>query len=496
MGKPLKVLLIEDSEDDAFLLTRKLKIDGFDPEITRIDTGEKMKEEILKKNWDVIISDFALPKFDGISALKIYNESKLDIPFLIVSGTIGEEVAVHAMKQGAHDYLMKDKLDRLVPAIERELREVEMRRERKKADDEIRKLSLVAIQSPSAIEITDTKGFIEFINPKFSVITGFSQSEVLGHKSYFFREERSFQPEFSSFARAIESGSEWKGEFRNRRKNGEEYWEYAAINPIKNANNEITHFLVTRDDITHRKNMEEELIIAKERAIQSDQLKSEFLAQMSHEIRSPINVLLSFMGLIKADVENVMTEELKESFNAMESAGRRIIRTIDMILNMSELQTSSYEFKPKKINLFREVIEPVFMEYQHVADNKNLEFTIEDNSASSVIYADEYSVTQIFANLLDNALKYTEKGKINIILDSNKNKLQVEIKDTGIGISKEYLPNLFKPFIQEEQGYTRKFEGNGLGLALVKKYCELNNIEINIESEKGEGTSFLLSFAT
>jgi PAS domain S-box-containing protein len=494
MGKPLKVLLIEDSEDDAFLLTRKLKIDGFDPQITRVDTAEKMKLEILRDNWDVIISDFALPKFDGLSALQVHQDSKLDIPFLIVSGTIGEEVAVNAMKQGASDYLMKDKLDRLAPAIERELREVSIRRERKKAEEEIRKLSLVVIQSPSAIGITDTNGVIEYVNPKYLQITGYTQQEMIGRKSIFFDTENPLSENMKEVQKELLASNEWKGEYFNTRKNGELYWENVTINPIKDNNDTITHFLVIRDDVTKRKNMEDELIFAKEKAIQSDKLKSEFLAQMSHEIRSPINVLLSFMGLIRSEVENNMTEELNECFTVMEAAGRRIIRTIDLILNMSELQTSSYDYKPKKLNLYSEILDPIFSEYQHIAERKNLGFHIVDETVKPEIYADEYSVTQIFANLFDNALKYTEKGEINVIITSIKKKLKVEINDTGIGISEEYLPNLFKPFVQEEQGYTRKFEGNGLGLALVKKYCELNNIEISVSSKKGQGATFTLLF--
>lgn len=494
MGKPLKVLLIEDSEDDAFLLKRKLKIDGFDPFITRVDTSEKMKLEILRENWDLIISDFALPKFDGLSALRIYKDSKLDIPFLIVSGTIGEEVAVNAMKQGAHDYLMKDKLDRLAPAIERELREVSIRRERKKAEEEIRKLSLVVIQSPSAIEITDTNGIIEYVNPKHFQITGYPPEEKIGKKSIFLDIENPKSEKIKILHKELLANREWKGEYWNTRKNGEPYWEDVTINPIKDQNDVITHYLITRDDITKRKNMEDELIFAKEKAIQSDKLKSEFLAQMSHEIRSPINVLLSFMELIRSEVEANMTNELSECFTVMEGAGRRIIRTIDLILNMSEIQTSSYDYKPREIKLNTEILEPIFAEYQHIAQRKNLDFTIIDETVESKIYADEYSVAQIFANLFDNALKYTEKGKITVVLRDVKEKLMVEISDTGIGISEEYLPNLFKPFIQEEQGYTRKFEGNGLGLALVKKYCELNNIEISVKSQKGKGASFTLLF--
>jgi len=161
---------------------------------------------------------------------------------------------------------------------------------------------------------------------------------------------------------------------------------------------------------------------------------------------------------------------------------------------MSELQTASYEYKPKKLNLFSDIIDPVYLEYQHVAQKKNLDFKIVNQAPETMVNVDEYSVTQIFANIFDNALKYTEKGKIDVNLKNENKKLCVEITDTGIGISQEYQKNLFKPFIQEEQGYTRKFEGNGLGLALVKKYCELNNVDISVVSQKGKGSSFILTF--
>ena len=120
-------------------------------------------------------------------------------------------------------------------------------------------------------------------------------------------------------------------------------------------------------------------------------------------------------------------------------------------------------------------------------------FTCEEED--TFLKADEYSVKQIFSNLIDNAIKFTNKGEINIRLFRNEHQsLNVEVQDTGIGISRDYLPELFKPFTQEQQGYTRKYEGNGLGLALVKNYCQINNIDLAVKSKKGIGTEFKLTF--
>ncbi|MGE5401162.1 MAG: PAS domain S-box protein [Ignavibacteriales bacterium] len=248
-------------------------------------------------------------------------------------------------------------------------------------------------------------------------------------------------------------------------------------------------------DISDRIMAEKELIQAKERAEASERLKSEFLAQMSHEIRSPLNSILSFTSLIKEICSDIPDDDLKMSFGIIDHASKRIIRTIDLILNMSELQTGTYDFVPVRLNIYSDIIEKLYLEFLQHAKTKNIDLILTCNTEDTDIVADEYSLNQIFSNLLDNAVKYTQQGKIEICLSRDKNsRLSVEINDTGVGISSEFLPELFKPFSQEEQGYTRKFEGNGLGLALVKKYIELNNASISVCSEKGKGSSFCLLF--
>lgn len=240
-----------------------------------------------------------------------------------------------------------------------------------------------------------------------------------------------------------------------------------------------------------QKTLRREIVIL-ERA---DRLKSEFLAQMSHEIRSPINVILSFSSLVRSELEESLSGELKESFNSIGNAGKRIIRTIDMILNMSEIQTGTYDFRPRNINLYRDILQDLYNEFNQHAKSKNIKLSLTSEISDPIIYGDEYTVTQIFANLIDNAIKYTNEGEINLIISNKtKNKISVDIKDTGKGIKEKYLPHIFSPFTQEEQGYTREFEGNGLGLALVKKYCDINSASISVESILGTGSTFQIEF--
>jgi len=238
-----------------------------------------------------------------------------------------------------------------------------------------------------------------------------------------------------------------------------------------------------------------QLIAAKEEAEKSDRLKSEFLAQMSHEIRTPIHILMSYSSLIMEEIEGKMDEDLRSNFNAIEHAGKRIIRTTELILNMSEITTGTYEYSGSEFNVYDGILKTIFNEYKGKVDTDKIEYKITNDASSAIISADKYSVYQIFTNLIDNAIKYTEKGEISVSVNStNENRVEIKISDTGIGMSDEYMPNLFMPFTQEEQGYSRTYEGNGLGLALVKKYCELNQADIKVESKKDEGTIVTVTF--
>ena len=243
-----------------------------------------------------------------------------------------------------------------------------------------------------------------------------------------------------------------------------------------------------------RLNYEERLIEALNESEKSVRLKSEFLAQISHEIRTPINNILNFISLIKLQLGENLDEDLKTSFKIIHRSSNRLIRTIDLILNMSELQTGSY--KPNKVmfDIYSEILEKIYLENKYKAKELNIAFNLNKETDETFIYADKYSVEQIFINLLDNAFKFTHEGKIEINIKRQYAKLIIKVIDTGIGISEEFLPDLFHPFRQEEQGYTRSFEGSGLGLSLVKEYCDLNNAEISVESSKGGGTVFTIKF--
>ncbi|MHB1687972.1 MAG: hybrid sensor histidine kinase/response regulator [Ignavibacteriaceae bacterium] len=237
-----------------------------------------------------------------------------------------------------------------------------------------------------------------------------------------------------------------------------------------------------------------ELIAAKEQAERSDKLKSEFLNQMSHEIRSPMNAVLNFANLLKEEMLEKLTPDFLEYFDGIDSASHRLMRTVDLILNVSEMQVGTYKPIFSEFDLLKEIIGKIINENRKIVEDKGLKLNFFSALSEAVIVGDNYSIYQIFVNLIDNSIKYTKKGHVSINVSKNGQGINVSIEDTGIGISEEFLKIMYHPFMQEERGNSRRYEGNGLGLSLVKKYCDLNRIAITVESKKGVGTKFTLFF--
>lgn len=233
-----------------------------------------------------------------------------------------------------------------------------------------------------------------------------------------------------------------------------------------------------------------EMRLAKIKAENADKLKTEFLSQVSHEIRTPINSIISFTSLIKSEAVNCVPEDLRDGFTIIERSGERIIRTIDLLIDMSQVISGSYEKRIVKIDLV-EVLETLIYEHKQKI-KKDLEIKLDSKLEECCVYLDHYSFVQILNNIIDNSIKFTSTGSINISLCQTDSETIISIKDTGIGMKENYIEDIFTPFSQEEHGYSRSYEGNGLGMALVKYFCDLNDIEISIHSVKYEGTTVSL----
>jgi len=237
------------------------------------------------------------------------------------------------------------------------------------------------------------------------------------------------------------------------------------------------------------------LRVAKEKAEQSEKVKTLFLANMSHEIRTPLNSILGFIQVVKQEVDSFLTPDQKDHFNIIEMSSERLMNTVHEILDISQIEAGTFQIKPVRLNL-TELVNEVYREHRPQAKDKGLVYQLHQQSEPLFIRADRYSVYQAVSNLVGNGIKYTDRGRVDITLLSRRHKAQVIIQDTGIGMSREYLEKVFDTFSQESQGYTKKYQGIGLGLSLAKRYVDLNGGTIGVTSEKGVGTTFTLEFKT
>jgi diguanylate cyclase (GGDEF)-like protein/PAS domain S-box-containing protein len=259
MGIPLSVLIVEASQNNAAIIIQTLQAAGYETVFERVETAAQMQARLEAKAWDVVISAYRLPKFDGYAALNLLRGTGQDIPFIIVSGVEGEEAIVALIKAGAHDYLMKDDLTHLVPAVERELAQARIRHEQTLANKRLCQLAQAVEYGPVAIMITDANGKIEYVNPKFTALTGYNLEEVRGQTPRLLKSSQTPPEVHKGLWQTILSGKEWHGEFFNRKKDGQCYWESTYISVIRAANGSITHFIAVKEDITDRKESEQSM---------------------------------------------------------------------------------------------------------------------------------------------------------------------------------------------------------------------------------------------
>jgi PAS domain S-box-containing protein len=361
--------------------------------------------------------------------------------------------------------------------------------DRKKADLEIRKLSVAIDQNPASVIITNTEGIIEYVNKKFIAISGYTSDKLIGNVVRILKPGHTSEETYIEIWNNLLAGREWRGEHQNRKKNKERYWESVLISPIKNNDGKITNFIILSEDISERKKMEKELITAKEKAEESDRLKSAFLANMSHEIRTPLNSILGFSDLLTE--QNLNDQARHEYANLITSSGSNLLAIINDVLDISKIEAGQITLSMTQFSAQR-LIHTIRNEYAHKALSKNLELRIEISPEARKIYleSDEMRIKQVLVNFVGNALKFTEKGFIEIGLQYTETEIRFHVKDTGIGISKEYHHKIFDRFRQVEAANTRKYGGNGLGLAITKNLAELLGGRIWLESEPKKGSTF------
>ena len=436
-------------------------------------------QKIFAKDKNLFNSDYLLRlrKEKHLISEAVYKTKEGIDQFVEISANIFELSGKHAILAIARDITERKAAEALIKASAEQFR-------------------LLFELAPIGMAIVDLNGKIRKANKSLCSTLGYTKEELIQMHISRLTHPDDFEEEQNAHKKLI------SGEIEQA------YLEKRYLKKDKTMINTILTTVLLRDnfrnphqfigqviDITNLKNTQKELIEAKEKAEESDRLKSAFLAQMSHEIRTPVNTILNFISLIKEELAGSASEDVMENFSVIDSGSRRLIRTIDSILNMSQLQAGNFDVIIEEIHPYEDVLSGLAQEFKQSAENKGIEFNINSSINGEKISGDKYSITQLFANLIDNSIKYTNDGHINVNLYKNsKEKIAIEVEDTGIGMSPEFLEKLFEPFSQEQTGYTRKFEGNGLGLALVKNYAQINNALVNIDSVKGKGSKFTVEF--
>ena len=436
------------------------------------------EEEMLKMN----AFDLVRPALAAVQKKKIWNTLvpgeiiEFETVFIKKDQTeVPVEIRAGVVHIGGKD---------LVLAIARDVSE------RRRTEERIRMLSLGVEQSPASIVITNKEGKIQYVNKKFTEVSGYTFDEVLGQNPRILKSGKMPDQLYAGLWETIISGKEWYGEMINRKKDQSLFWELVSISPVKNRVGEITHFIAVKEDITSRKEMEAELRKAKQKAEESNRLKSEFLANMSHEIRTPMNGIIGFASLLED--EDLTAESRKNYVQIIQNSTRQLLHIIDEILEVSRLQTRQVEKNSIELNV-NELLMNCFSEFDRVAKEKSLSVYLKKGlpDEAALIYIDREKLHKVIDHLMENALKFTQEGYVELGYHlKGKDRLEFFVKDTGVGIDPDARDLIFEEFSQEDKRLSRLSGGLGLGLSIVKGYVDLLDGTIRIESEKGKGSIF------
>jgi PAS domain S-box-containing protein len=357
----------------------------------------------------------------------------------------------------------------------------------------LRQLSRALESSSSSVVITDPNGTIEYVNPKFTERTGYSADEALGQNPRILNSGIQPREFYEDLWGTITSGREWHGEFRNKTKSGELYWEYASIAPVFGPDGEIANYVAIKDDITSQKEAEEDLRRARQEAESANRAKSAFLANMSHELRTPMNAIIGYSEMLMEEAEDLEQEELIPDLQKIRGAGRHLLALINDILDLSKIEAG-------KMDLFLETfdLEPMIDDVSATADAlvKKKHNTLEIERADDLgsMRADLTKVRQALFNLISNAAKFTENGTITLSArrepSGSGDWISFSVADTGIGIAPDKIGKLFEEFSQADESTTREFGGTGLGLAITRRFCRMMGGDVSVESTLGAGTTF------
>jgi PAS domain S-box-containing protein len=507
----LKILHLEDSPHDAELVDATLAADGLDVDIVRVDTRAGFEAALASGGFDVILCDYNLPAFDGRTAQVIAAGAKPDTPFIFLSGSIGEELAIDRLKEGATDYVLKDRMARLPSAVRRALAESAERAERRRAEADVRRLNaelerrviertaelaesqrrLQAIldYSPAAISLKDLSGRYIVTNREFETLAG---GEVAGQQDRDF-----FPPRLAAVYRehdALVLDRQRGLEFEETYVRGGKAHIYHTIKfPLLDTGGHPDAVCSIAIDVTERKKTEDALRIAQLEAERANRAKSAFLSNMSHDLRTPLNAILGFAQLLDLDD---LPDDRRESVAQILRGGTHLLSLINEVLDIARIEAGHLSLSMEPVRAL-EMVELASELVRPLAAQRGISLVVDREAGADVIVtADSQRLNQILLNFLSNAVKYNqERGTVRIGFERvDKGRVRLTVTDTGAGIAESKLRLLFQPFERlgaEQTG----IEGTGLGLALSRGLAEAMGGVVGVSSEVGQGSTFWVELA-
>lgn len=368
--------------------------------------------------------------------------------------------------------------------------------QRRQTEIELRKLTAAVTQSPVAIVITDIDANIEYVNPYFVQQTGYTAEEVLGENPRILNSGRTPYQTFINLWATVTVGKTWRGEFINRKKNGEEYWEQAVISPITNEHNEVISYIAVKENITQRKKSQDALKKSEKELREANVAKDKFFSIIAHDLKNPFNALKGFSDLLLR-LHNEMTPEKREEFiRSIHNSANRTYELLENLLVWSRAQTNRISFAPENLVLAQQ-IENNLLLMADMAKKKNISLK-QEVPGKIVVSADKNMVTTVLRNLISNAIKFTPKGGTVTVTAcrQDENMAEIEVKDTGIGISPENIDKLFRIDTSISTAGTNNESGSGLGLILCKEFITKNGGQISVHSVPGKGSRFVFTLKT
>ncbi len=494
MADRLDVLLVEDSPDDAALILRELRRGGFEPDVHRVETAEAMRAALAERDWHVVLADYSLPRFSGLAALEVLRAERRDVPFIVVTGAISDDTAVAAMRAGAHDYVMKENLRRLVPAIRRELREAADRRERAATEASLareRDQSRTLLEESSAMIVgLDAEARVTLFNRAAEALTGYSREEVLG-KGWFdlFLPADRVAEVAAVWTRFRETGQPSDYENPIVTATGEERL-IAWRNSVIRAGDRVAGALCFGVDVTARQRAEEERAALELLARRAERLAAlgTLAAGLAHELNNPIGIISSRIELMLMESgEGGLPAATVADLQVLHRHAQRIARVTQGLLSFA--RNAPGDRLGVDLN---QVVHDLDLLAGKEVTRSGVELALDLAPGLPQVQADASALQQVLLNLVLNARDAIQgAGRIVIATRSSPGPpaaVLLTVSDTGCGIAPQHLARIFDPF------FTTKRRGTGLGLAITHGIVRDHGATIDVESRPGRGARFTITF--